>query len=112
MKIAQAIAARVPKATAISTLRFIEARPSSRENGGSRDPAILYPNLTITKGLLAGQIVLIDDIMTSGGHFAAASWKLDDHGRIPILALACGRSLDSQIDNPFSVAPEDVEIKR
>jgi hypothetical protein len=111
MKIAQAIAARVPKANALSTLRFIEARPSSRE-GGSRDPAVLYPNLTITKGLPPGQIVLIDDLMTSGGHFIAASWALDDRGRVPKLALAFGRSLDSQIDNPFLVAPEDIDISR
>jgi hypothetical protein len=43
-KIAEEIAARVPKATATSLLRFIEPRPSSREEGGSRDPSVLYQN--------------------------------------------------------------------
>jgi predicted amidophosphoribosyltransferase len=80
-KIAQEIAARVPNATATSLLRFVEPRPSSREEGGSRDPKILYQNMTLTKTLPPGQIILIDDIMTSGGHLIAASWELDDHGR-------------------------------
>ncbi|MGY4434949.1 putative amidophosphoribosyltransferase [Bradyrhizobium sp. F1.13.1] len=72
-KIAQELAARVPNATATSVLRFVEPRPSSREEGGSRDPNILYANLTLTRAIPAGQVVLIDDIMTSGGHFIAAS---------------------------------------
>jgi hypothetical protein len=111
-KIAQEIAARVPKATATSLLRFIEPRPSSREEGGSRDPEVLYSNMILTGAIPAGQIILIDDIMTSGGHFIASSWELDDHGRDAKLALACGRSLDAQIDDPFTVAPEDVDISR
>jgi pyrimidine operon attenuation protein/uracil phosphoribosyltransferase len=84
----------------------------AREDGGSRDPEVLYPNIMLTKALPPGQIILIDDIMTSGGHFTAASWKLNDHNRVPKLALACGRSLDSQIDDPFAVAPEDIDIGR
>jgi hypothetical protein len=111
-KIAQEIAARVPKATATSLLRFVEPRPSSREEGGSRDPEVLYPNMTLTGAIPPGQIILIDDIMTSGGHFIAASWELEDHGRTPKLALACGRSMDARIDDPFAVAPEDVDIAR
>lgn len=111
-KITQEIAARVPNATATSLLRFIEPRPSSREEGGSRDPEVLYPNMTLKNNLPPGQIILIDDIMTSGGHFIAASWELDDHNRSARLALACGRSLDAPIDDPFTVAPEDIDIAR
>ena len=111
-KIAQEIAARVPNATATSLLRFVEPRPSSREDGGSRDPEVLYANLTLTGTIPPGQIILIDDIMTSGGHFTAASWKLDDHGRAAHFALACGRSLDAQIDDPFAVPPEGLDVSR
>jgi predicted amidophosphoribosyltransferase len=111
-KIAQSIAARLPNSVIISGLRFREARPSSREDGGSRDPEVLYPNMELRKDLPPEEIVLIDDVMTSGGHFIASSWKLADHGRAPRLALACGRSLDQPIDNPFSVAPEDIDIAR
>jgi predicted amidophosphoribosyltransferase len=111
-KIAQEIAARVPKATATSLLRFVEPSPSSREEGGSRDPEVLYQNMTLTGAIPSGQIILIDDIMTSGGHFIAASWKLEDQGRTPKLALACGRTMDARIDDPFVVAPEDVDIAR
>jgi hypothetical protein len=68
--------------------------------------------LTLTGAIPAGQIVLIDDIMTSGGHFIAASWELDDHARVAEFALACGRSLDAQIDDPFAVAPEDLDVSR
>ncbi|MET4279486.1 MULTISPECIES: hypothetical protein [unclassified Bradyrhizobium] len=111
-KIAQELAARVPNATATSVLRFVEPRPSSREEGGSRDPNIIYASLTLTRAIPAGQVVLIDDIMTSGGHFIAASWEPDDHGLAAQFALAGGRSLDAQIDDPFAVAPEDLDVSQ
>jgi len=110
--LAEAIAKRVKSCTISSALRFVEARPSSREEGGSRDPKVLYPNMTLIKTLPVGQIVLIDDVMTSGGHLIASSWKLADKNRSPALALACGRSIDVQLDDPFSVPAEEVDIAR
>lgn len=66
-KIAEAIAARASKCTVNSALRFIEARPSSREEGGTRDPKVLYPNMTMISAIQSGTLVLVDDVMTSGG---------------------------------------------
>ena len=86
-------------------------RIASRE-GGSRDPAVLHPNMALRNDLPPGDIIMVDDVMTSGGHFVAAAWKLGDHGRSATLALACGRSLDTAIDDPFAVDPEDVDITR
>ena len=109
-KIAQAIAARAANCTVSSALRFIEARPGSREDGGSRDPNVLYPNMTLKTALPDGVIILIDDVKTSGGHVIAASWKLAEVSRVPALALACGRSLDAPLEDPFSLAPEEIDI--
>jgi hypothetical protein len=112
MLIANAIAARVPNSFVLSTLRFKEARPSSREEGGSRDPDILYPNLAFLKAIPIGKIVLIDDVMTSGGHFIACAWKLADRYKTVDLALACGRSMDTRLENPWDVPPENLDIEK
>lgn len=112
MQIANAIAERVPNSLVLSTLRFIEAKPSSREDGGSRDPKILYPNLTLIKAIPLGKIILVDDVMTSGGHFIAAAWKLADRLKLADLALACGRSMDNRLDDPWSVPPEEIDVVR
>jgi hypothetical protein len=112
MLIAKAIAARVPNSLALSALRFRAARPSSREEGGSRDPQVLYKNLAVLKAIPIGTIVLIDDVMTSGGHFTASAWKLADRFKSAELALACGRSMDSRLDDPWSVPSESIDIRR
>lgn len=112
MLIANAIAARVPNSFALSTLRFKESRPSSREEGGSRDPEVLHQNLAFLKAIPIGKIVLIDDVMTSGGHFIACAWKLADRFKTVDLALACGRSMDARLENPWKVPPESVDIEK
>jgi hypothetical protein len=111
-KIAQAIAHRAAHCTVSSALRFIEARPSSREDGGSRDPEVLCPNMALKTPVPGGAIILIDDVKTSGGHAIAATWKLAEINRMPVLALACGRSMDTPLDDPFALQAEEIDVTR
>ncbi len=53
-EITQAIPKRAKNCTVSSSPRFIEARPSSREEGGSRDPKVLYPNMTLKTSIPRG----------------------------------------------------------
>ena len=110
-RIANAIASLLPKSLVSSALRFKTPLPNSREEGGSRDPHVLYPNMVLAN-VPPGDIVLIDDVMTSGGHFTAANWILADQGRTPVLAVACGRSLETQVDNPFAGWAEELPTGR
>jgi hypothetical protein len=112
MLIAKAIEARVPNSFTLSALRFKEARPSSREDGGSRDPDVLCKNLAFLMAIPIGKIILIDDVMTSGGHFVACAWKLEERFKTVDLALACGRSMETRLDDPWQVPPESVDIAK
>jgi orotate phosphoribosyltransferase len=62
--------------------------------------------------LPVGRIVLIDDVMTGGGHLKAACWVIEDHGRAADLAICCGRTTDSQLTDPFVVPAEMIDLKR
>jgi orotate phosphoribosyltransferase len=55
---------------------------------------------------------LLDDVFTGGGHLRAAAWTIEDQGRKVEHAICCGRSLESQLDDPFMVEPESIDISR
>jgi hypothetical protein len=110
--IAQKIASLCVNTLPFPSLRFESERPNSREEGGSRSASALYPAMRLAAKLPAGELILLDDVLTGGGHLRAAAWKLEDAGSAVQLALCCGRSLEAQLDDPFSVAPETVDITR
>jgi len=91
-------------------LRFRDARTSSH-GGGTRNPQALYENMTHVGELPAGEIVLIDDVYTTGAHMRAAAWELHDVDREPVLGLSCGRTLHAQLDDPFAVESEDLGLQ-
>jgi hypothetical protein len=109
--IAEKIAARMRTARAFPWLRFNAARPNSRQ-GGSRDPEVLYRAMRLRRNIPEGEIILIDDVLTSGGHLKAASWKFADADREIRFAVCCGRTCEAQLENPFDVIPEDIDLQR
>lgn len=110
--IAQAVAAkcrRPPKIVPI--LRWAQPMIPSRD-GGPRDSITLYANYVFTADPPAGDYVLIDDVYTSGGHLIAAAWALEDRNRMAQLAICCGRSCHEQLNDPFSVEDEMLDLTR
>lgn len=75
-------------------------------NGGSRVPGYLYSKLRLVEDVPQGNIVFVDDVLTSGGHLKAAIWRLQDVHRQPVGAVFCGRTVDYQLDDPFMVPEE------
>lgn len=110
--IANKIAAGCTNTIVAPLLRFKKPRLNSREEGGSRDPDVLYSEMVLTGSLPAGTIILVDDVLTGGGHLKASSWVIDDSGRSVHSAVCCGRTEDAQLPDPFAVPAETIDLTR
>jgi len=85
-----------------------EMTPASQ--GGTRDPYILFPKLDFSvKGSPQAQRILIDDILTSGGRPKVCKAKLVQEN-IPVhSAYVCGRTVRTQLENPYKPGGETLE---
>lgn len=110
--IGQRIAKLCSYTKSISVLRFKAERPNTREEGGSRDPHDLYGEMVLVDKLPPGKIIILDDVVTSGGHLKAAAWLIQDENRAAEYALACGRTTDTQLADPFAVPTEHIDLAR
>ena len=93
-------------------VRWDRVMPSASQDGGPRHPAVLYPHLRV-RGRPTIQTryrhVLIDDVLTSGGHLRAVAAFLRSRGAKVVLAI-CGARTDSvpQAD-PFLRRVDELE---
>lgn len=101
LRLANAISRATKIATIVSDcLRWrLPQTPSHR--GGTRDPEILARQLYLVADPPAGLIVLVDDVVTSGGHIAAAATKLASVGYTCRLAICLGRT--ELAPNPLTI---------
>ena len=111
-KIAREISSFCGSKTVVAPiLRWNEPMTPSRK-GGPRDARVLYSHLIQNGEIPQGTVVLIYDVFTFGGHFISAAWKLDDSDRSVALAVCCGHTEHHQLDDPFSVPDELLDISR
>jgi hypothetical protein len=102
-------------AEAIDLFRWREARPSVNSSGGTRDPGELYEALVVrpeARSQLQARrpYVLIDDVLTSGGHLQAVDAALENLvGRRAAIALVAGVSDDKHVEDPFAVQIREIE---
>jgi predicted amidophosphoribosyltransferase len=71
-RLADELAKRLKKVQVWDGLRWKEVMPSAHSMGGTRDPQELFDNLAITEKLPDAELVLIDDVFTTGAHLQAA----------------------------------------
>ncbi len=110
--IARRAAARCVNTLPFPSLRFASERANSREEGGTRSAPTLYEALQLVAKIPAGRLILLDDVLTGGGHLKAAVWEIEDAGGNVAEAFCCGRSLEVQLDNPFDVPSETIDTRR
>jgi hypothetical protein len=102
-------------AEAIDLFRWREARPSANSAGGTRDPGELYEALVVrpeARSQLQARrpYVLIDDVLTSGGHLQAVDAALENLvGRRAAIALVAAVSDDEHVEDPFAVRIREIE---
>jgi hypothetical protein len=95
----------------VPALVFKKPQIKSR-TGGPRDPHHFEQAYRLTSDV-RGQIVLLDDVCTSGGHIIGAYWKLQaPPNRSVVLACAFGRSMREQVNTPVGPREEILDVSR
>ena len=112
LPLARAASRRLGKdAPVLDVLRWTRPMPSCHDEGGSRDPDVLYPRLEVLSDWHGreGSVVIIDDVLTSGGHLRAGARVLSDYGFEVEAALCVGRTTQEPVGNAF--APVTVHLE-
>jgi hypothetical protein len=96
----------------LDALRWTKKLPKAHE-GGPRSRADLLPLLSVreeAKPLLTGDknVVLIDDLLVTGGSALACYDKLTAEGANVIGAITCGKAVYDKTDPPFGAKQFDL----
>jgi predicted amidophosphoribosyltransferase len=108
-QLAEAIAAAMDAPVAVAdVLRQKAPIPSANEEGGTRDEAELLENLVLMDAVKELPVVLVDDVLTSGGHLKACAAMLREAGADVLMAVVAGRADGAQVPDPFAIRTEDI----
>jgi hypothetical protein len=104
--LAQAVAAQTRNASVADSLRWRRERKPSHL-GGTREPHTLFRELFIVSTPPQGTLILIDDVVTTGGHILAAAAKLATVQRPCSLAICVGRTVAAKEHYGFSIVGKE-----
>lgn len=106
--LADAIAGR-SASQAVDALHWHERLPSAR-SGGPRDAGVLHANLRVLTTLAKRPVVLVDDVVTGGGHAIACARALRWAGHEVEHIIAGARTVKSPpVGGMFAIADWDLE---
>lgn len=99
--------------TSVEPLLYLrESMPSASSGGGSRDPEVLYPNIEVARVGFTRSCILIDDVMTTGGHLRACESRLHRANVKVDCAICIGRTVWDESVPPFGVMTDTLELYR
>jgi hypothetical protein len=91
-------------------LRFTEALPSANRENGSRDPKVIYPKLVIVGTIRKLRTyVVVDDVLTSGGHVRAGVTALKKAGANVRLVVCAVSAEQTPSPAPFERVRRELE---
>lgn len=90
LNFAHKVAARVPASVLVDAFRWRGASTASHK-GGTRNSLVLRANLALIQKPGPDPILLLDDVLTTGGHMAACYMMLKGVGRVPICGVTLAR---------------------
>lgn len=111
LRLADAISRLIDGRTkTVDCLRWKKNLGSASKMGGPRDTDILYRNLRMKMGSLkrSSRVLLVDDVMTSGGHLRACARKVRESGAQVVLAVCGGRTTYEQDCAAFDIVEETI----
>lgn len=106
--LSNAITARLaPHTTVHDIVRWSEVMiPSSK--GGPREPEVLYPKLRLIGEVPNIPTIIVDDVLTTGGHVQAVAALLRSNNGLPSAAISVGRTVQVQVPDPFHLIQEEL----
>ncbi len=107
VQLARSIVGHLGNSVVCDGLRWRRAMKSSH-TGGTRDPQDLYDNLSLVGPMPKGTYVIVDDLLTTGGHVLASAAIVSSITSQCRLALCVGRSVSQPRDNRFSFVEEEL----
>ena len=108
-KLAATVARFAPEYQPLDALHWKQALQKAAE-GGTRSASVLLDNLRVIDTLKPSRMVLIDDVVTSGGHLRACAQALRSKGHTVELALAAAQTVwKHPTGEMFGIAPRDLE---
>jgi hypothetical protein len=105
-EIAKAVGQR---ATAVAALRWKKEKLQAHK-GGSRDPQVHFENLSLVERP-ARQVVLFDDVMTTGSQMIGSYRRLAKEGLKPVCGLVVGRATKEQKSPVLGWQSEEIETE-
>lgn len=95
--------------SALQCLHWGEQFPKARD-GGPRDVARLFANSRVRDDLPAQRLILIDDVVTGGGHLIACARALRSRGHIVEHAICAAHTVKSPpSEGLWKIDPWDLE---
>jgi hypothetical protein len=91
-KLADAIAAHAPNHHALDALHW-DGVMQKAQDGGERDADVLYSKLCVLDPMKPSTIILIDDVVSTGGHLIACARALRYFGHTVDHAIAAAQTV-------------------
>ena len=108
-QLADALTAYAGQFDAVDALHWRERLPKA-QGGGTRNANTLMANLVLPKRLPAREVVLVDDVATTGGHLLACAWALRRAGHTVEHAICVAQTVwEPPRHGMFVVDSKDLE---
>lgn len=111
-RLANAIATAAPNNfSAVGALAFINEMPKAAGGGGTREPSAICANLKFDPSSCFEDCILVDDVISTGGHLTGAARKLEQNGKKVVGAICVAQTVWSRPANMFDIPVRELNTE-